>query len=690
MPIPYKIKRLSYGKITVSSYLLRHPVLGKDTVEEYFLRFNGVIKVRCRKSSGSLTLEYNPDTFNLIEFINFLESSSLELFLEELSKRSVEKKQAKRTSWLWFTLAGFVPYLFRSFFPNPLLSIMTLSLSFPVFKKAFSSLKARRLDVHFLDSAAILTSTFSGNPLTSHIMIFLLSVGDYMEDKIEKKAYSQIEKLLSYEEDHAWLMVDNGQGVKVRANELKRGDLIVVYASEKISADGRVVEGEALVNQASLTGESNPVLKKFGDKVYAGTFVEDGKLYVRVEEVGNETVLAKIVNIIENSVKEPISIQKKAEYLANRFVTPTLLLGGLSYLTSGQTNRLTATLIMDYHTGIHLATPLSVMFHIAQAANLGILIKSGSKLEALSRVDTVVIDKTGTLTVGQPRVTDIVGLGMEKDDVLLYGASLEQRITHPVAKALVMLAKERGMELIPRENSKYHIGLGIEGYLNGVPFMLGSTRFMQKKRIRISQEIKDLVDRFHSESKSVLYLVRERHVIGLFAFTDPLREEAVDVVKELERRGKRVVLCTGDNEGAAKYIAMKLGMDEYYARAFPEEKAKIVQKMRGEGRVVAFVGDGVNDSPALSSADVGISLRGGTDIAIELADVVIGDSLWYILDAVDIADKAMSKLRRIYQVNAFTNTVGLLGSLLGLFRPSISTLINNGTTVFLGFYAIKK
>ncbi|MFN3813622.1 MAG: heavy metal translocating P-type ATPase [Aquificaceae bacterium] len=690
MPLPYKIKRLSRGKITVSSYLFRHPGLGKDTLERYFLGFNGVMKARCRKSSGSLSLEYNPDTFDLIEFINFLQNSSLELFLEELSKRNVKEEQTKKTNWLFFTLAGFVPYIFRSFLPNPLLSSITLSLSFPVFKKAFSSLKARRLDVHFLDSAAILTSALSGNPLTSHIMIFLLSVGDYMEDKIEKKAYSQIEKLLSYEEDNAWLVVDNGQGVRVKAKDLKREDLIVVYAGEKISADGRVEEGEALVNQASLTGEFNPVLKKVGDKVYAGTFVEDGKLYVRVEEVGSETVLAKIVNIIENSIKDPISIQEKAERLANRFVTPTLLLGCVSYLASGQTSRLTATLIMDYHTSIHLATPLSIMFHIAQAAKLGILIKSGSKLEALSRVDTIVMDKTGTLTVGRPRIVDIVSFDMEKDEVLLYGASLEQRITHPVARAFLTLANERGIELIPREDSKYHIGLGVEGYLNGVPFMLGSTRFMKKKRIKINQEIKDTVDKFHSESKSVLYLVKERKVVGLFTFTDPLREEAANVVKELEKRNKKVVLCTGDNDGVTKYIAAKLGIVEYYSRTFPEEKAQIVQRMRKEGRVVAFVGDGVNDSPALSSSDVGISLRGGTDIAIELADIVIGDNLWYLLDAIDIADKAMSKLRRIYQANAFTNTLGLLGSVLGLFSPSISTLINNGTTVLLGFYAIKK
>ncbi|RME08237.1 MAG: heavy metal translocating P-type ATPase, partial [Aquificota bacterium] len=440
----------------------------------------------------------------------------------------------------------------------------------------------------------------------------------------------------------------------------------------------------------SLTGESNPVHKKVGDKVFAGTFVEDGKLYVRVEEVGEETVVAKIAKIVEESIKEPINIQKMAEETANRLVMPTVGLGTLSYLLSGQVGRLTSTLIIDYHTGIHLTTPLTVLSSVAQASTYGILIKSGGKLEALSRVDTFVMDKTGTLTVGHPVVEDVVGLEISEEETLRYAASLEQRITHPVARAIVKLAEDRGLELVPRENSQYHIGLGIEGELNGTKFMLGSTRFMQRKRIRISQEVRDLVDKFHSEAKSVLYLVRERKIVGLLTFRDPLREEAKDVVAELRKRGKRVILCTGDNEGIARYMAKELGLEEFYARVFPAEKAKVVEKLKKQGRVVAFVGDGVNDSPALSSSDVGISLRSGTDIAIEVADIVIGDSLWHLVDVVDIAEHTVKKLKTTYRLNGLINTIGLIGSALGLIGPSVSTLINNGTTVLLGIYSLQK
>ncbi|MFN3264324.1 MAG: HAD-IC family P-type ATPase, partial [Aquificaceae bacterium] len=259
-----------------------------------------------------------------------------------------------------------------------------------------------------------------------------------------------------------------------------------------------------------------------------------------------------------------------------------------------------------------------------------------------------------------------------------------------VARAIVKLAEDRGLELVPRENSQYHIGLGIEGELNGTKFMLGSTRFMQRKRIRISQEVRDLVDKFHSEAKSVLYLVRERKIVGLLTFRDPLREEAKDVVAELRKRGKKVILCTGDNEGIARYMAKELGLEEFYARVFPAEKAKVVEKLKKQGRVVAFVGDGVNDSPALSSSDVGISLRSGTDIAIEVADIVIGDSLWHLVDVVDIAEHTVKKLKTTYRLNGLINTIGLIGSALGLIGPSVSTLINNGTTVLLGIYSLQK
>ncbi|MFN4318924.1 MAG: heavy metal translocating P-type ATPase [Aquificaceae bacterium] len=688
----YRIERLSPGRIKLSSYLFKYLHHPEETLKSYFSRFGGIKRVKYSKTSGRLTLEYDPESFDLIDFLNHIENTPRDVFLEDLSREKLRAQKEEKGAYRWLTLTslGFVPYLFRSILPNPLLMGITLLLSKPIFDKALNSLRDKRIDVHLLDSSAILLASFTGNPLSAHTMVFLLALGDYLSEKVERKAYEKIEKLFSYKEDMAWLIVGNGQALRTKALDLRKGDLIAVYAGEKIPVDGVVVDGDALVNQASLTGESNPVHKKAEDKVYAGTFLEDGKLYVRVEEVGEDTVVAKIAKIVAESIKEPIRVQKMAEEWANRMVIPTIGIGLSSYMLSGNIGRLTSTLIIDYHTGIHLTTPLNVLSGIAKASTYGILIKSGGKLETLSKVDTFVMDKTGTLTVGHPKVEDVVGLEMSDEEVLLYAASLEQRITHPVARAIVRLAEERNLKLLPRENSKYHIGLGIEGDLEGQRFMLGSTRFMQTKRIRISQEIRSFVDKFHSEAKSVLYLVQGRKIVGLLTFRDPLREEAKDVVAELKRRGKKVVLCTGDNEGIASYMARELGIEEFYARVFPAEKTKVVEELKRQGRVVAFVGDGVNDSPALSSADVGISLRSGTDIAIEVADIVIGDSLWHLLDVVDIAQDVMERLRKVYKLNNLINTAGLLGSALGLIGPSVSTLINNGATLLLGLYSIKR
>ncbi len=690
--MPYQIERLAPGRIKLFSFLFRHLHHPKETVEGYFARFKGVKRASYSRVSGKLTLEYDPNTFDLVDFLSRLEETSREVFLEDLSRERPKEAKEKTEAQRWLTLAtlGFIPYLLRGMVPNPVLAGVTLLLAKPIFRKALNSLREKKLDVHFLDSSAILLAGLSGSPFSAHTVVFLLALGDYLSERVERKAYAQIEKLFSYREDMAWLITGNGQALRVRAIELKKGDLIAVYAGEKIPADGVVYDGEALVNQASLTGESNPVHKKVGDKVYAGTFLEEGKLYVQVESVGEETVVAKVVHIIEESVKEPIGLQKKAEETANRFVAPTIGLGLVSLALSGQPNRLTSTLIIDYHTGVHLTTPITILSHVAHLSRFGILVKSGSKLERLSKVDIFVMDKTGTLTIGSPKIEDLVGLEASEEEVLLYSASLEQRLTHPVARAILKLAQERGMELLPRENSQYHIGLGIEGDIEGVKYLLGSTRLMQRKRIKIDPQVRELVDRYHSEAKSVLYLVRNRKIIGLVTFRDPLREEAKDVIAELKRRGKRVILCTGDNEGIAGYIARELGIDEYYSRVFPAEKAQIVERLKKDGRVVSFVGDGVNDSPALSVSDVGISLRSGTDIAIEVADVVIGDSLWHLVDVMDGAESAIERLRLIYGTNSLINTVGLIGSAVGLVSPTLSALINNGTTVLLSLFAIKK
>jgi Cu2+-exporting ATPase len=330
-----------------------------------------------------------------------------------------------------------------------------------------------------------------------------------IEEHTQGKARKEIEKLLMYEDETAWIISDGKNPVEIPVSQIKKGDRVVVYTGEKIAVDGLVYDGEALVNQASLTGEANPALKRKDDKIYAGTFVEDGKIYIIAEKIGDETAVAKIVQIIEESINEPIETQKSAEKMANKFVIPTFLTSGGIYTLTRNLNRTVSTLTFDYHTGIHVSTPASIMSHMALAAKRGILIKSGRHLEILHNVDTVVFDKTGTLTVGHPTITEIIPYQVSEKQALKLAASLEQRLTHPVAKSIVNRALESGIKLIPRKESTYHRGLGIEADINGNQFLIGSTKFMEKKGVRISDNVKDDVDDLHARGASALYLVQQ-------------------------------------------------------------------------------------------------------------------------------------------------------------------------------------
>ena len=695
MPIPYSIKSLLPGRLQVKSLFLKYVDVSEDTVKAFFLRREGVERVRVNKKTGSLTLEFDSKKFSLKQFFEELNNASPEHIIQVLSLvengkgKRVKEEAGSAKGWFISSTLGLMPFLLRIPLPSPFLTGLTLLLAMPVFKKAINSIKNKKMDVHLLDSSALALATLRGSSLPSMLMVWLLSLGDLIEENTQGAARKEIEKLLSYEDEKAWLIKEDGNAMEVPIDEIKKGDRVVAYTGEKISIDGEVYDGEALVNQASLTGESNPALKTKGDRVYAGTFIEDGKLYIIADKLGNETAIAKIVSIIQESINEPIETQKSAEELANKFVIPTIITSGGLYALTRNLNRTVSTLTFDYHTGIHVSTPAAIMSHMALAAKRGILFKSGRHLEILHNVDTIVFDKTGTLTVGLPEITEIIPYSVPEEEALRYAASLEQRLTHPVAKSIVQRALVRGLELLPRKESKYHRGLGVEAHLDGNNFLIGSTKFMEKKKIKIQREIASDVNKLHERGESVLYLVEDGEIIALIGFADPLRPESKKVVETLHKLGREVILCTGDNEGAAEIVARKLGIQKYHARAFPDEKARIIKTLKEEGRTVGFLGDGVNDSPALSVSDIGISINSGADIAIEVADVVINNDLRYLIEAIKISDIALRNIKQNYGINKVANTIGMIGAVGGVFSPVVSTVINNGVTVLMGVNAIK-
>lgn len=693
MPIAYKIKEFSPGKLKLHSEFFKHVGVSKETLHDFFTnKFKDVNRVVVSKSRGDVSFYYDPQNAKINEVISFFNNSNGEFILELIEKEKIkpqeeEKKVISSSTWFKLNTLGLVSLLFRGSISSAL-PLIGFGLGVPVFLKGLKSILKGKIDVHILDSSAIFISNLTGNYGSSVLMTWLLSLGDVIQDMTENRAKVEIEKLLSYKDDFAWV-VNGEEVVKKNVKEVKVNDTVVVYTGQKITVDGVVIEGEAAVNQASLTGESNPVLKKEGDKVYAGTFVEDGKLYIKTEKVGDDTVLARIVKIIEEGVNQPIEAQVKAEEFANRFVIPTIGIGGTSYLLSGNINRLTSTMIIDFHTGVHVSTPLTVMSFMAVAAKRGILFKTGKHLEILNNIDSVVFDKTGTLTVGKPEITETVPLSISEQELIQIAASLEQRITHPVAKSIVKYAENAGIELLERKNSKYHVGLGIEGEINDQLYLLGSSKFLREKSVAIPRKVKSIVDELHEKGESVLFLVKNRSIIGLIGVSDHIRPEAKSVVERLQQHGREVILCTGDNEGAAKKVAKMLGIKKYYARAFPDEKARIIKELKKQGKKVAFVGDGVNDSPALSVADIGISMRSGADIAIEVADVVIPNNLSKLVEAIEISDRAINRIHSNFRINAIINGVGLVLSSFGLIGPFVSTIINNGTTVLLGYNSVR-
>ncbi|MCS7199778.1 MAG: heavy metal translocating P-type ATPase [Caldimicrobium sp.] len=689
MGLPYTLTRLSRGKLEISSPVFTKWKLNGPWVE-LLKSFPGIFKVNYYPNKGKIIVYYNESNFDLIDFLNFFEQETEEGILEKLSKVSPGAKREDKSTWLKRVSLGFVPYLMMKGSSSWFLPALTVMLSFPVFKKGLSSLKERNLDVHVLDSLALVLSILAKQPLSAHFMVWLLALGDYLEDLVEKKAEARLKALFDHKENIAYLYIEDGKIVEVSPESLKPGDKVVVYSGRKILIDGKVCEGEALVNQSSLTGESKPVHKKPGDKVYAGTVLVEGKIIVEVEKTGEETVFAGIVRLIEEGIKEPLRLQKKAEQEANRFVAPTLLLGIISL--NGGFKKASSVLTFDFYTGVHFITPLTVLTSATFLAKRNILMKSGAKFEKLAEIDTVVFDKTGTLTLGSPKIADIVCFDCTEERLLQLAASLEQRIQHPVAQAITSLAEEKNIPLIPRLSSNYFLGLGIEGILENKKYALGSTKFVLKKRIKVSPEIRELVEKFHSEGKSVLYLIEEekpRHIKGLLTFIDPPKPEARDVIETLKEKKLDLILCTGDNEQVAMYLSKKLGIDTYFARMLPQEKAELVKRLKKEGRVIAFVGDGLNDSPALTLADVGITFAQGAEVALEVADLVLTPNLWDLVLSYDLSVALRDRLTRLYFYNNLINGLGLVLSVLGLINPALSTLLNNGGTLGLGLMALR-
>ena len=560
----------------------------------------------------------------------------------------------------------------------------------PIIAEGIKNLFKGKLNVPVLDAAALIVSLLRRDFRTVGLLVVLLGLGEMLENYTRKKSLASLADELSLKVDQVW--VRRGQdGERVEAialSELTLEDTVVVRSGSVIPADGIVVAGDASVNQATMTGEPLPVHRTAGGSVFAGTVVEDGEIDIRPTALSDKSRLSKIVRFIETSEAAKAGIQGKAEHLADAIVPYNFLLAGLVWLLTRDLTRTASVLLVDYSCALRLATPLAILTAMRVGTGRGVLVKGGRFLEALAETDTVVFDKTGTLTQASPVLSDIVPVHPDYDrkSVLKLAACLEEHFPHPVSRAIVRAAQNEGVYHDDEDHDtevRYIVAHGICSSVNGKKCVLGSRHFVGDDEgvdLALAQPV---VDHLAQEGKSVLYFAVGGELVGILGIEDPLRAEAIDTIRELRSRGiKRIVMLTGDDERTAATVAAKLGLDDYRAQVLPEEKAAHVEALVKTGAKVLMVGDGINDSPALSAAHVGVTLRDGTDIAQEVADVVLtGNNLLDLPVAIDLGRAALTRIKQNFAISVGLNTSFLAGGLTGVLTPAAGALLHNATTI---------
>ena len=582
--------------------------------------------------------------------------------------------------------------LTRFLFLRPLLPVglnaaNALLASVPFVLSGVKSLLRGRFDVAVLDGAALLVSLLRRDFRTAGLLIVLLGLGEMLESYTRKKSMASLADELALRVDSVWVRRGDGN-VKIALRDVTKEDVVVVHAGNAIPVDGIVVDGDGSVNQASMTGEPLPVHRMKGGTVFAGTVLEDGELMIRPTGVGDGTRLQQIVRFIENSEAAKAGIEGKALKWADRIVPYHFLLAGLVWLVTRDFARMASVLMVDFSCALRLATPLAILTAMRTGTQRGVVVKGGKYLEALAEVDTVVFDKTGTLTASAPKLADVVTLdeAHDADDLLRLAACLEEHFPHPVGRAVVHAAEAKGLaHTIEAHDAKidYVVAHGIASSVEGERVVLGSRHFVEEDE-GISVEIgQEAAERLAREGKSILYLAVGGRLAGLLGIEDPIREEAKSVIAALHDRGvKEVWMLTGDDERTARVVAEKLGIDHYRAGILPADKAAVVAALKEKGAKVLMVGDGVNDSPALSASDVGVTLRDGADIAQEVADVVLTENTLEGLPvAMDLGKAAMERIRQNFVASVGLNGLFLAGGLTGTLMPAAGALLHNGTTI---------
>jgi len=635
--------------------------------------------------TGDAVICYQGERSAILRMVQTFHYEKVELptGLVESSGRELNKEYQEK-------LISKVIYHFgrKWFLPAPIRNAYTAVVSVKYIWKGIRTLAKGKIEVPVLDATAIGVSMFRGDYGTASSVMFLLGVGELLEEWTHKKSVGDLARSMSLNVGKVWLKKD-GQEILVPSEKIVSGDEIVVHMGNLVPFDGEVSDGEGMVNQASLTGESVPVRRTLGSVVYAGTVLEEGELTILVKQTGGSSRYEKITAMIEESEKLKSGLESKAEHLADRLVPYSLGGTALTYLLTQNATKALSILMVDFSCALKLAMPISVLSAIREANQHKITVKGGKFLEAVADADTIVFDKTGTLTKAQPTVAEVVSFSETKnpDELLRIAACLEEHFPHSMAKAVVDAAREKHLDHEEMHSKvEYIVAHGISTTIEGKKAVIGSYHFVfEDENSVIPKGMEEKFSRLPAEY-SHLYLAIEGVLAAVICIEDPLRPEAAEIVRQLKKAGlKKIVMMTGDSERTAKAIAKKVGVDEYYAEVLPEDKANFVEKEKAEGRKVIMIGDGINDSPALSAADVGIAISEGAEIAREIADITVAaDDLAEILVLRMLSNRLMKRIHRNYRFIVTFNAGLILLGVGGILQPTTSALLHNTSTLYIG------
>ncbi|MDD6343939.1 MAG: heavy metal translocating P-type ATPase [Coprococcus catus] len=685
----FVVKHEIKGRIRVHFCQKRMTFEEADTLQYYLDSQEMITSSKVQERTQDATICYTGEKSAVIALLRSFQYEKVDV--PDVYRQN-SGRETNREYWDKLVTKVVVHYGNKLFLPMPIRTVITGVKSVKYIYQGIHTLLQRKIEVPVLDATAIGVSMFRGDISTAGSVMFLLGIGEILEEWTHKKSVDDLARSMSLNISRVWLCND-GQEMLVPTTEIQTGDLVRVHMGNMVPFDGTVAEGEAMVNQASLTGESEPVRKYIESTVYAGTVVEEGELTIRVKETNGSSKFDKIVTMIEESEKLKSGLESKAEHLADRLVPYTLLGTGITYLLTGNITKAISVLMVDFSCALKLAMPIAVLSAIREASNYHVTVKGGRYLEAMAEADTIVFDKTGTLTKAQPTVKQVVAFnGMSENELLRIAACLEEHFPHSMAKAVVQAAIDR--HLVHEElHSKveYIVAHGISSKINDKKVVIGSYHFVfEDEKCAVPDGMMEAFDKLPSEC-SHLFMAIDHELAAVICIEDPLREEAAAVVRKLKETGiSKVVMMTGDSDRTAKAIAARVGVDEYYSEVLPEDKASFVEEEKKAGRKVIMIGDGINDSPALSAADIGIAISDGAEIAREIADITVGaDGLNELVTLKLISDGLMKRIHKNYRFIVGFNTGLIVLGVAGILQPATSALLHNTSTLMIGLKSMQ-